>query len=117
MPTPTSFEILNGATVPANTFDPLTNPYGDVYYKLYQVGVRAEIPAVVGPPAVPAAPASAYIKVICRPFAIEGGAGGGGSGMPNNKDAAKYQFPQMSDNGNGSTDDPTLWQIDYLRWH
>jgi hypothetical protein len=39
----------------------------------------------------------------------------GSSGLPNNKDAKKYQVLQLSGDGNGSTNDPSLVIWDYVR--
>ena len=103
MGAPTSFEILNGATVPADTYDPVTNPTGDKYYKLYKVSVTN---------------GKGSIQTYIRPFAIEGGAGGNG-GLPSNASKKKYMVLQLSADNNTSppADDPTLNTWDYLRWH
>ena len=100
-----SFHIVAGASVPADTYDAIANPTGSRYYKLYQCAVAGS-------------PSKASITTICRPFAIEGGAGAG-SGLPSNAGKSKYMILQLSDTNatDPPADDPTLWTIDYLKWH
>lgn len=92
--------IQNGATVPADTYDPSTNPNGYRYYKLYQVKVTN---------------GKGSIQTYCRVFAIEGG---GGFVTPfDNTDKKHFMVIQMSADNNSGANDNSLWMIDYLKWH